>query len=111
MVGDAGLIAIDAPILATAVPSIVRDLGSYQQFPWLFSVYLLAQAVSVPVFASGGVTDLSDIDRLLEIEDDGVGGVSASAVSHGQGYAVVCGDANVAALMGIRRVRHGVPLS
>ena len=35
----------------------------------------LAQAVSVPVFASGGVTDLSDIDRLLEIEDDGVGGV------------------------------------
>lgn len=35
----------------------------------------LAQVVSVPVFASGGVTDLSDIDRLLEIEDDGVGGV------------------------------------
>ena len=29
----------------------------------------------MPVFASGGVTDLSDIDRLLEIEDDGVGGI------------------------------------
>lgn len=46
-----GLIAIDATILATAVPSIVRDLGQYQQFPWLFSVYLLAQAVSVPIYS------------------------------------------------------------
>ena len=35
----------------------------------------LAQAVSVPVYASGGVTDLSDIDKLLEIEDEGVAGV------------------------------------
>ena len=46
-----GLIAIDATILATAVPSIVRDIGGFAQFPWLFSVYLLAQAVSVPVYA------------------------------------------------------------
>ena len=46
-----GLIAIDATILATAVPSIVRDLGGFAQFPWLFSVYLLAQGVSVPVYA------------------------------------------------------------
>lgn len=46
-----GLIAIDATILATAVPSIVRELGSYEQFPWLFSVYLLSQAVSVPIYS------------------------------------------------------------
>lgn len=46
-----GLIAIDATILATAVPSVVRELGSYQQFPWLFSIYLLAQAVSVPIYS------------------------------------------------------------
>ena len=46
-----GLIAIDATILATAVPSIVRDVGGFAQFPWLFSVYLLAQAVSVSVYA------------------------------------------------------------
>jgi EmrB/QacA subfamily drug resistance transporter len=43
------LIAIDATILATAVPSIVGDLGGFSQFPWLFSVYLLAQAVTVPI--------------------------------------------------------------
>ncbi len=46
-----GLIAIDATILATAVPSIVADLGGFNQFPWLFSIFLLAQAVSVPIFA------------------------------------------------------------
>ena len=45
-----GLVAIDATILATAVPSIVNDLGGFAQFPWLFSIYLLAQAVSVPIF-------------------------------------------------------------
>mgnify|MGYP000877328638 CR=1 FL=1 len=46
-----GLIAIDATVLATAVPSIVREVGGFSQFPWLFSVYLLAQAVSVSVYA------------------------------------------------------------
>ena len=46
-----GLIAVDATVLATAVPSIVRELGGFTAFPWLFSVYLLAQAVSVPVYA------------------------------------------------------------
>src|SRR3954465_14712549 len=45
-----GLVAIDATILATAVPSVVDDIGGFSQFPWLFSVYLLAQAVSVPIY-------------------------------------------------------------
>lgn len=45
------LIALDSTILATAVPTIVDDLGGLAQFPWLFSVYLLAQAVSVPVYS------------------------------------------------------------
>ena len=44
------LVALDSTIVATAVPSIVGDLGGFSQFPWLFSVYLLAQAVSVPVY-------------------------------------------------------------
>jgi EmrB/QacA subfamily drug resistance transporter len=45
------LVALDSTILATAVPSIVDDLGGFAQFPWLFSIFLLAQAVSVPIFA------------------------------------------------------------
>ncbi|GAA3688311.1 MDR family MFS transporter [Arthrobacter ginkgonis] len=46
-----GLVAIDATIVATAVPSIVEEIGGFSSFPWLFSAYLLAQAVSVPVYA------------------------------------------------------------
>jgi MFS family permease len=44
------LVALDATILATAVPSIVGDLGSFSQFPWLFSIYLLTQAVTTPLY-------------------------------------------------------------
>ncbi|GGK90315.1 MFS transporter [Salinibacterium xinjiangense] len=51
-----GLVAIDATVLATAIPTIVNDLGDFALFPWLFSVYLLAQAVTVPIYAK-----LSDV--------------------------------------------------
>jgi EmrB/QacA subfamily drug resistance transporter len=51
-----GLVAIDSTILATAVPAVVDDLGGFTSFPWLFSIYLLAQAVSVPIY--GKVADL-----------------------------------------------------
>ena len=33
-----------------------RDLGGFSQFPWLFSIYLLAQAVSTPIY--GRLADL-----------------------------------------------------
>ena len=51
-----GLVAIDSTVLATAVPSIVGELGGFNQFPWLFSAYLLGQAVTTPIYAK-----LSDI--------------------------------------------------
>lgn len=51
-----GLVAIDSTIVATAVPSIVRDVGGFSSFPWLFSAYLLAQAVSVPIY--GKLSDM-----------------------------------------------------
>src|SRR4051794_41652171 len=44
------LIALDSTVIATAVPTIVRDLGGFSQFPWLFSIYLLTQAVTVPIY-------------------------------------------------------------
>lgn len=46
-----GLVAIDSTVIATAVPSIVGDLGGFHSFPWLFSIYLVASAVTVPVYA------------------------------------------------------------
>ncbi|WP_233494074.1 MDR family MFS transporter [Desertihabitans brevis] len=51
-----GLVAIDSTILATAVPALVADLGGFSQFPWLFSIYLLASAVVTPV--CGKLADL-----------------------------------------------------
>ena len=44
------LVALESTIIATAVPSIVKDLGGFAQFPWLFSAYLLTQAVTVPLY-------------------------------------------------------------
>ncbi|MFT4083828.1 MAG: MFS transporter [Nocardioides sp.] len=51
-----GLVAIDSTILATAVPSVIDDLGGFTVFPWLFSIYLLVQAVTVPIYAK--ISDL-----------------------------------------------------
>lgn len=44
------LVAIDSTIIATALPAVVSDLGGFTQAPWLFSVYLLAQAATVPIY-------------------------------------------------------------
>jgi len=50
------LAAMDTTIVATAIPSIVRELGGFSLFPWVFSVYVLAQAVTIPIY--GRLADL-----------------------------------------------------
>ncbi|ACZ90255.1 MFS transporter [Streptosporangium roseum] len=44
------LAAMDGTIVATAVPAIVRDLGSFSLFPWVLAAYMLAQAVFTPIY-------------------------------------------------------------
>ncbi|MGW0912424.1 MFS transporter [Streptomyces sp. NPDC002784] len=44
------LAALDSTIVSTAVPQIVGDLGGFSYFSWLFSGYLLAVTVSLPVY-------------------------------------------------------------
>ncbi|MFI8813529.1 MULTISPECIES: MFS transporter [unclassified Streptomyces] len=44
------LSAIDGTIVSTAVPQIVGDLGGFAVFSWLFSGYLLAMTVTLPVY-------------------------------------------------------------
>jgi EmrB/QacA subfamily drug resistance transporter len=51
-----GLAALDATIVATAIPQIVSNLGGFSLFPWVFSIYLLTQAVAVPIY--GRLSDL-----------------------------------------------------
>ncbi|GAB3618187.1 MDR family MFS transporter [Okibacterium endophyticum] len=45
------LVGAAATAISTAVPSIVADIGGFSSFPWLFSVYLVAMTVTVPVFS------------------------------------------------------------
>lgn len=50
------LAAMDTTIVSTAIPQIVSDLGGFKQFSWVFSIYLLAQTVTIPVY--GKLADL-----------------------------------------------------
>ncbi len=43
------LAAMDTTIVATAIPQVVRDLGGFSLFSWVFSSYLLTQTVTIPV--------------------------------------------------------------
>ncbi|MDN5864726.1 MAG: MFS transporter [Gammaproteobacteria bacterium] len=44
------LAAMDATIVSTAIPQIVGDLGGFSLFTWVFSIYLLMQTVTIPVY-------------------------------------------------------------
>lgn len=50
------LAAMDTTIVSTAIPQIVGDLGGFRLFSWVFSIYLLAQTVSIPIY--GKLSDL-----------------------------------------------------
>ena len=55
--------AIDAYIVATAMPTIVADLGGFRLFSWAFAAYLLAQAVTIPIY--GRLADLYGRKRVF----------------------------------------------
>src|SRR3954451_19799553 len=48
--------AVEGTIVATAMPSIVGELGGFHLFSWAFAAYLLAQAVTTPIY--GRLADL-----------------------------------------------------
>lgn len=50
------LVAMDTTIVATAIPQVVEDLGGFSLIGWVFSIYLLAQTVTIPVY--GKLADL-----------------------------------------------------
>jgi EmrB/QacA subfamily drug resistance transporter len=50
------LAAIEGTIVATAMPSIASRLGGFSLYSWVFSSYLLMQAVTTPIF--GKLADL-----------------------------------------------------
>ena len=48
--------AMDALVVSAAMPTIVAELGGLHLYSWVYSAYLLARAVSLPVF--GKLADL-----------------------------------------------------
>ncbi|MGB7422694.1 MAG: MFS transporter, partial [Comamonas sp.] len=50
------LAAMDTTIVSTAIPQIVGDLGGLALVSWVFSVYLVAQTVTIPIY--GKLSDL-----------------------------------------------------
>lgn len=50
------LAAVEATIVATAMPSIVGALGGFSLYTWVFSIYLLTEAISIPIY--GKLADL-----------------------------------------------------
>lgn len=44
------LAAMDNTIVSTAIPQIVGDLGGFSLFSWVFSVYLLVQTITIPLY-------------------------------------------------------------
>ena len=48
------LAALDQTIVATALPRIVGDLGGLSSYSWVFTAYMLATTVTVPLYGKLG---------------------------------------------------------
>jgi len=59
------LAALDQTIVATALPTIVGDLGGLAHLSWVVSAYLLAQTAVTPVY--GKLGDLYGRKRILQL--------------------------------------------
>jgi EmrB/QacA subfamily drug resistance transporter len=57
--------ALDALVMSAAMPTIVADLGGLHLYSWVYSAYLLARAVSLPIF--GKLADIFNSKRLFII--------------------------------------------
>jgi EmrB/QacA subfamily drug resistance transporter len=87
--------AIEGTIVATAMPTIVGALGGFELLSWVFTSYLLTQAVTIPIY--GRLADLYGRRRILFI---GIGLFLAGSV--------LCGLARSMLALVIFRVLQGL---
>jgi EmrB/QacA subfamily drug resistance transporter len=57
------LAAFEGTVVATAIPTIVKDLNGFELVSWIFSLYLLTSAVSTPIY--GKLSDLYGRKNML----------------------------------------------
>jgi EmrB/QacA subfamily drug resistance transporter len=50
------MVAIEATIVATAMPKIVGEIGGFEHYSWVFASFLLAQTTMTPIY--GKLSDL-----------------------------------------------------
>ena len=50
------LVSLDAAVVATAMPTVIGQIGGIGLYAWVFSAYLLASTVTVPIY--GKLADL-----------------------------------------------------
>src|ERR1700677_3108624 len=55
--------AIESTIISTTLPTIVGDLGGFNLFSWVFTIFLLTQAVSIPIY--GRLADMFGRKRIF----------------------------------------------
>ncbi|MBI1798000.1 MAG: MFS transporter [Candidatus Eisenbacteria bacterium] len=91
------LAALDSTIVATALPTIVGQLGGLERLAWVVTAYILAQTVVTPIF--GKLGDLYGRKRVLQ-----------SAIVVFLAGSVLCGIAqSLAQLIAFRRCRASAP--
>ena len=50
------LAALDSTVVGTSLPKVVADIGGFQHFAWVFSAYMLASTLVIPL--AGKLSDL-----------------------------------------------------
>ena len=87
--------AIESTIVSTTLPSIVSELGGFELFSWVFTVFLLTQAVSIPIY--GRLADMFGRKRVFVL------GVGLFLVG-----AVLCGFASSMVMLICFRALQGL---
>ncbi len=57
--------AVEATIVATAIPTIVSSLGGFTLFTWVFSAFLLTQGATIPLY--GKLSDVYGRKKIFTI--------------------------------------------
>src|ERR1700684_3588727 len=76
--------ATESTIVATAMPTIVGELGGFDLFSWVFTIFLLAQAVSIPIY--GRLADMFGRKKVFFI---GIGLFLTGSILCGFAWAMV----------------------
>ncbi|MBC7581932.1 MFS transporter [Aeromicrobium sp.] len=59
------LAALDQTIVSTALPTIANELDGFSKYSWVATAYLLASAVSTPIY--GKISDMFGRKKILQI--------------------------------------------